>query len=434
LYGANLPEPVVSVDLCDDCPLRRLLSVTAAGQTSNVLPLATGQLEEVTESEPNDSLVQADRVKVPVTINGRIDRPGDYDFFVFRAQQGQELVIDVRARRLGSPLDSIITLLNTKGGVLARNDDTLDPTEPMLTHHADSRLVWKCPTTADYAVRIADVQGKGGDEYGYRLTLAPPQPDFALRILPDNPRIAPGDTAVLTAEVIRKDGFDGEVRLSATDLPEDWTFRAATISPKENQVRFTVTAPADASPGLISPTFKGIASVGDAEVVREAWPAEEVMQAFGYQHRLATREFLLAVMEGGYFTLSADVPADEVVEVPLTGEATVVIKAVRAEGASGPIRLAADGPPRGVAVKSVVIPANQEQATVTLTTTPAASLGVAQNLIIVGTMKAGKGSVSRYAPAIPIMIVAGPTSASAEPPALPATMPASLPSSQKDTK
>jgi hypothetical protein len=434
LHGANLPEPVVSLDLSNDCPLRRAISVTANDLTSNVLLLATGELEEVAESEPNDTQAQADKVKVPVTINGRIDRPGDCDFFTFRGQAGQELIIDVCARRLGSPLDSVISVLNPKGAVIARNDDTVDPAEPMVTHHADSRLVWKCPAAGEFAVRIVDMQGKGGGEYGYRLTIAPPRPDFAVRILPDNPRIAPGDTAVLTAEIIRNDGFDGEVHLSDAGLPNGWLLRAATIPSKETQVRFSLTAPAGAESGLMSPTILGTATIADREVVREAWPAEQVMQAFGYQHRLATREFLLAVVEGGFFVLSVDLSADDVVEVPQNGEATVVVKAVRAEGADGAIRLAADGAPRGVAVKSVMILANQSEATITLTATPTSLSGMTQNLIVVGTMKAGKGTVVRYAPAIPIRIVPGPPTTIAEEPASTTTRPSTMPNSQKDTK
>jgi hypothetical protein len=434
LQGANLPDQVVSVDLSSDCPPRRPMSVAAGGLTSNVWPLATGQLEEVSESEPNDSLTGADKAKVPVTVNGRVDHPGDQDIFVFRAPAGQEFVIDVYARRLASPLDSAIVILNSKGAVLARNDDTVDPAEPMITHHADSRLVWKCPATGDYAVRVSDTQGKGGKEFAYRLTIAPPRPDFAVRILPDNPRIAPGDTAVLTAEAVRKDGFDGEVRLSVTGLSDDWSVSAATIPPRETQVRFTLTAPADAVPGLMSPTIKGAASIADNEVVREAWPAEEVMQAFGYQHRLATREFLLAVVEGGFFTLSVELPSGGVVEIPQLGETTVVLKASRVEGGHGPIRLAADGPPKGVTAKAVMIPVGQEEATMTLAALPAASIGMAQNLIITGTMKVGKGSVTRVAPAIPIKIVTGATTTSLEEPASSTTLPSTMPGPEKETK
>lgn len=434
LRGANLPDRGMSVRLPEDCPPRWPISLAAQGLTSNVLLLATSDLQEFAEIEPNDSQVQADKVDLPVTINGRIDQPGDRDFFAFSAAAGQELVIEVRARRLGSPLDSVIAVLDSKGAVAARNDDAVDPAEPLITHQADSRLAWKCTAAGVYAVRIADVQGKGGTEHAYRLTIAPPRPDFALRVMPDNPRLAPGGTAVLTAEVLRKDGFDGEVRLSLTGLGDDWGLRGATISAKEAQVRFTLTAPADVTPGLVCPTIMGTASLADKEVVRQAWPAEEVMQAFSFQHRLPTQELLLVVMEGAHFTLSADVAADQVLEVPQVGEATLVVKIARSAGVVGPIRLATDGPLRGVTLKSVTVPADKDEATVTLTAAQTSTLGLTQNLIIAGTMKAAKGFVTRYAPAIPIRIVKGAATAPAEQPPAPTSAPATAPSSQRATK
>ena len=52
---------------------------------------------------------------MPVTINGRVEKPGDVDYFSFKAQAGQKLVMEVFARRLESPLDSILTLYDADG-------------------------------------------------------------------------------------------------------------------------------------------------------------------------------------------------------------------------------------------------------------------------------------------------------------------------------
>src|ERR1035438_10050341 len=97
--------------------------------------------------------------------------------------------MEVMARRLESPLDSILTLYNFKQAVLAENDDWSDPLEAEVTHQADSRIASTFPAAGDYTLRLRDVQGKGGPEYAYRLTIAPPKPDFTLRITPDNPRM-----------------------------------------------------------------------------------------------------------------------------------------------------------------------------------------------------------------------------------------------------
>jgi hypothetical protein len=57
-------------------------------------------------------------VPVPVTINGRLTEP--YHDFRFHARKGQNLVFDVNAARLGSPLDSQLEILDTAGHPVER--------------------------------------------------------------------------------------------------------------------------------------------------------------------------------------------------------------------------------------------------------------------------------------------------------------------------
>jgi hypothetical protein len=57
---------------------------------------------------------------VPGTGNGRIRSPGDTDRWRFTARKGQRLVVEINARRLGSPLDSVIEILDDKGQPVPR--------------------------------------------------------------------------------------------------------------------------------------------------------------------------------------------------------------------------------------------------------------------------------------------------------------------------
>ena len=92
----------------------------------NKVRLVVGDLPEIVEQEPNNSLAQAEAVSFPVTINGHIDggaKPGeasDEDYFRFRASKGQQLTIDVEAARVGSPLDSVIEVLDAQGNAIPR--------------------------------------------------------------------------------------------------------------------------------------------------------------------------------------------------------------------------------------------------------------------------------------------------------------------------
>jgi hypothetical protein len=60
---------------------------------------------------------------------------------------------------------------------------TLGPVVPVtaLAFSPDGKTL----AAGDYLLRLADVQGRGGDEYAYRLSIAPPGPDFVLRTRPD---------------------------------------------------------------------------------------------------------------------------------------------------------------------------------------------------------------------------------------------------------
>jgi hypothetical protein len=412
LFGVNLPSDKTSLDLSGDCPPRRCVQLTAGEFTSNARPFAVGDLPESTEAEPNNAADKANRIEFPVTVNGRIDTPGDVDHFAFTAEAKQQLVMDVCARRLDSPMDSILTLFDfrsskTLGRQLVQIDDTKDDSEGLITHHSDSYVLHTFAAAGDYVLAVGDVQGKGGDEYAYRLTLAPPRPDFILRVRPDNPRAAQGSGTLLTVTAFRRDGFLGPIKLSVKDLPEGFTVPAAVIPEKQNETRMTITAPADAAIGVISPTIVGTATVGDEEVVREAVPSEELMQAFYYMHNVPSKEFLLAVVEAGPFTLALELPEGGVLKIPRRGEAKVPVKATFKEGVKpGPIALKADSPPRGFRIKVPPIPAKKDQTTIVITTIgQQVNVGQTGVLIITATMRAGKETISGFVPAIPFEIV-----------------------------
>ena len=72
------------------------------------------------EAEPNDEFSQASSVAVPGGISGVILRSGDVDHFRFEAKKGDRLVLEVFGRRLGSPIDSAIEILDAAGRPVPR--------------------------------------------------------------------------------------------------------------------------------------------------------------------------------------------------------------------------------------------------------------------------------------------------------------------------
>lgn len=78
------------------------------------------ELKEVEEREGNDGVQQAQRLEGPSSIRGSIEADGDEDWFRFSAEAGQVWVIEVKAARNGSSLDSMAEVRNERGEPLER--------------------------------------------------------------------------------------------------------------------------------------------------------------------------------------------------------------------------------------------------------------------------------------------------------------------------
>jgi hypothetical protein len=405
MYGISLPAPALDLTIPADSPPVRVLGPVAGALPTNVLPFAVGDDPEAAETEPNNDLAQANRINVPAAINGRIQQPGDVDHFLITAQANQTLLLDVRARRLESPLDSFLTIMNAQGGVHAENDDFVDPDQPLLMHHADSRLVFTFPAAGDYILRVRDTQGKGGHEFAYRLVVTSPKPECVLRMIPDMQRVARGDSVVVTVSAERRFGLDGNIDLAVQQLAAGFMASGALIPAGQAQAKLTITAPPDAPLDAIAPTIVGASTLNNQPYTVTAVGAEDVMQAFSYRHVVPTKEFVIAVLETSLFSLATSVPAAEGLSVKQGAEAQFTVKAARKEGAKFPINLAVVDAPAGIAVKVAPIPAEQDEIPVTLTVPAQAPAGWKVNVILNGTMATDKESATRTAPAIPVTIL-----------------------------
>jgi hypothetical protein len=404
LGGVSLPAVTMPLAIPADSPPLRFVGPVPGAVPTNVLPFAVSDLPEVRETEPNDAIAQANRVPLPAVINGRIQQPGDVDYFLVTAQANQTFVFDVQARRLESPLDSFLSVLHAQGGIHAESDDFVDPDHPLLLHHADSRLAFTFPAAGDYFVRIRDAQGHGGNEFAYRLVAAPPKPDCVLRIVPDVQRVAKGDSVVVTVTADRRDGFGSEINLAVHNLPPGFAASDAVIPAGQAQAKLTITAPPDAPLIAFAPTIVGTGAMGNQPFTRTVVAAEDVMQAFSYRHLVPTTEFVVAVIETSLFGLSTDVPKDGL-QIKQGAQAKVLVKAARKEGANFPIHLAVVDAPAGIVVKTEPIAADKSELPVTITVPKEAPAGWKVNVILSGTMSTGKETATRTAPAIPIKIL-----------------------------
>ncbi|RUL88540.1 PPC domain-containing protein [Tautonia sociabilis] len=130
---------------------------------SNAVLLAVGQVPQVVEQEPNNTEDAAQAVTPPVVVDGEA-ADNDVDFFRFPGKQGDRLVIDVRASRIGSGLDPTVRLTTASGRYVASDDDS----PGFLT---DARLIVALPEDGDYLIELSDSQYRGANRPNYRLLI-----------------------------------------------------------------------------------------------------------------------------------------------------------------------------------------------------------------------------------------------------------------------
>jgi hypothetical protein len=294
LSGWNLPLTQVSLGLTDR-PAGVFDFLACPG--ANPVPLQLDTLPECQAAADNGTPVAAQAVSLPVIVNGRINQPGDQAWYGFAGRAGDRLVAEVHARRLGSPMDSVLYLMDAANDIIAFNDDQPDLASALNTHHADSYLAVTLPASGEYRIGLGDVQHSGGPDYVYRLRLSAPRPDFALRVTPASLSIHGGASAPLTAYAVRQDGFGGPIELRLRQPLPGWSLTGATIPAGQDKVRFTLFAPAQAVPQPLALAFEGRAVVEGHDVLHAAVPAEDMTQAFSYHH-LVPAQALCAVVDG----------------------------------------------------------------------------------------------------------------------------------------
>jgi len=270
------------------------------GLVSNRVPFALDTLPECLDQEPNNAPSQAQKVSLPVIVNGRIGQSGDWDVFQFEGRAGQTVVAEVMARRLDSPLDSMLKITDTAGNLLGLNDDFDDPGTGLNTHHADSYVSAELPSDGTYYVHLLDTTNQGGDEYAYRLRISPPQPDFALRVVSSNASLRSKGSATVSVYAIRKDGFDGEIKLNLKDPPKGFSGTPISLKGQQEMVRFTLRTDLVDSKEPVPLVIEGRATVGDGELIREAVAAEDRMQAFLWRHLVPAEALKVRVFNPSY--------------------------------------------------------------------------------------------------------------------------------------
>ena len=120
-------------------------------------------MASINAAETNSIMASAQLIKMPLAVEGACRAEG-YSYFKFEAGKGQRISLDVVARRLGSPLDPLIRVLDPAGRELAYLDDSPG-------QDGDCQLIFTAPSKGMYFVELRDTVYGGGPGHRYRLRM-----------------------------------------------------------------------------------------------------------------------------------------------------------------------------------------------------------------------------------------------------------------------
>jgi hypothetical protein len=417
LYGRNLPggQPIekmtvdggaleqLSVDIAlpGDAAARQKLSpaglmkpfeatvdafawqLAAPQGASNPVAIGYATAPLVVETEPNNDAAQPQIVTVPCEFVGQFYPQGDFDWVQFSAAEGDVFWIDVVSHRLGLPTDPIVIIeqlvANDKGEIEARSitatDDVADGrnnNEPQMfsMNNRDPQVRFEAKGAGNYRIGIRDLYGetRGDPRMVYRLAIRKAQPDFQAVVLSgvvpaeNNNQIELGGIALrrgqaakLQVKIDRRDGFDGEVQISAEGLPAGVTSGGAIIGGKATSAALIIQAAPDAPAAAATFRVVGKARIGDQDVTREArhgaltWGTTNIQQE-PPAARIA-RDIAISVTDKE--TAPATVQAGETmpIETSLGATLKLPIKVARHNGFGANLKFKAEDLPQNVQAK-----------------------------------------------------------------------------------
>jgi hypothetical protein len=340
------------------------LSVTLPrGPALNRKAAVLGRYPERLEIEPNDSLETAQKLVIPSTVNGHIWKSGgtldasarssraDEDLFRFTARKGQKIVFDITAQQLGSPLDSIIEVLDATGRPVPR---------AMIRCLTQTEIALNDPDSGRRSVRLAAWNEIGindylmvGDEL-LQVASMPTHPDDDIQLMSyRGGRIAFLDTTPrnhsVGEAVYKVEIHPPDTRLEPNGMP---VFRIDYVNDdggtrfggKDSRLHFE--APTDGDYLLRLKDVRGL-------------------QGEHFAYRLTARE------PAPDFDLTFDPKS---FNIPRGGRVSVTVTADRRDGFDGPIEVALKDLPAGLTATSGTIPTGADTTVLMVSAAEDASL------------------------------------------------------------
>ena len=267
--------------------------------------------------------------------------------------------IELSAEKLNSPMRPSLTLLNDQGRVLRNNAGR--------GGRRNAILDYSFARPGEYALRVEDISGKGGEGYIYHLDVRPTVPDFAITVTPDNPNIGRGGTVLMEVTLLRRVGFTEPILLSVENLPPGITASQSAILSEggNNQGFLTLTAAPDAELAHNVVQVVGTVTTTSGHHIKRTASPIEVYQIRNDDQSVQRQSTVVSVTESTPIIVATN--PSEVVVTP-DGPVDITVKVDRRKGNRQNMNLTVVGLPFGVRLQreTTVLRRGESEATITL--------------------------------------------------------------------
>lgn len=365
----------------------------ASGISPSPVPFRVSTFPNTIETPDNINHEKATKVaEMPSALNGVVSKPGEVDHFRFVGKKGQTYDVHCFARRLGSPLDPVMSVAVAGGGVIAANDDSGGP---------DSYFRFTVPEDKEYVLTVTDHLKSGGPTHFYRVEFLPVTTGLTVSL----PKVAQysqerqsfaipkGNRFAALVNVSRKN-VGGDLILGAEGLPPGVTMHAETMPANLDTIPVVFEAAGTAPVGgTLGALTAKLADTKAAPAPSDFYQMAEMIVANPGQSiywKLESNKLAAAVTDELPFTVNIVEP-----KVPLVqnGSMNLKIVATRKPGFTAPITVVPLLNIPGVsAATQAVIPAGQNETLLPMNAAPNAAVR-AWKLAVNATATVGDGPV-----------------------------------------
>ncbi|MBI2808795.1 MAG: PPC domain-containing protein [Planctomycetes bacterium] len=308
-FSNHLPSPTLNARGMQVWPVKGAL---------NPITLAFADAPIVLDKEPNDSREAAQPIALPAVICGRFDKPGDADWYRFRAKKGAAFGVDLLCERLELPGDPFVIVFDAKGNEVATFDDHGINFNALAQFNRDPLGVLRIPADGEYRLFVQERYRNGGARYQYVLKVTNLEPDFYPVLVhetpnePSCPCVRRGGSAFYELCLNRRN-YQGPVTIEAEGLPAGVKCAPVQVSPQGQFAPIVFTAAVDAPAWTGAINLKAWAMVDGKKIERAVRPVQRRYPVANINTSVMLREICLAVRDQAPYAVQ--LPTEEMLVV-----------------------------------------------------------------------------------------------------------------------